>query len=105
MNKFLEKLLAQLESYRKNSGLTYFDRYSLETTVGKRYIKVCRVEIGAKGERSGNHLICFVENTTGDIFKPASWAAPAKIARGNVNSPENGMEAITPDGFVRYLRG
>jgi len=29
---------------------------------------------------------CFVEIATGNIFKPASWTAPAKGIRGNINN-------------------
>ena len=45
----------------------------------------------------------FVEVSTGDIFKPASWKAPAKHARGNIYK-DRGNEALTDNGSVRYLR-
>jgi hypothetical protein len=44
----------------------------------------------------------FVERTTGDIFKPASFNAPAKYARGNIFSDTNGLEALSPTVSIRY---
>lgn len=45
----------------------------------------------------------FVDLKTGDVLKAASWRAPAKHARGNVFSDNNGMEAIDRNCFVKYL--
>jgi hypothetical protein len=46
---------------------------------------------------------CFVDKATGDVLKSASWAAPAKHARGNIYDEHNGLSRITPYG-VEYLR-
>jgi len=55
--------------------------------------------------REENHAHSFVDMETGDIFKPATYRAPAKHARGNILSPYWGMEALNPnDYYVRYLR-
>lgn len=48
-----------------------------ETTAGARFIKVIRVD-------SQRSVFCFIERNTGDIYKPATWAAPAKDPRGNI---------------------
>jgi len=49
---------------------------------GTKYTKIMMTrEIGGKGT-SG---YAFIDNVTGDLFKSASWAAPAKHARGNIN--------------------
>lgn len=45
----------------------------------------------------------FVEVETGLIFKPASWKAPAKHARGDIRV-NNGRDALTPHGSVHYLK-
>ena len=57
--------------------------YTMETTAGRKYHKVIMVTCG--GQRS---VWCFVDKTTGDIFKPATWKAPAKHSRGNITKPE-----------------
>ena len=46
--------------------------------VGRKYIKICM-----RGP-SQNSVHAFVERTTGNVFKPASWAQPAKGARYNL---------------------
>lgn len=68
--------------------------YELGNPSAKRYIRVIL-------DRA---VHSFVSIETGDVFKPASWKAPAKHARGNIYSDQNGMEAIQPGRTcVRYL--
>ena len=66
--------------------------------VGKKYLKVV----------SDGSVRFFVDATNGNIYKPASYAAPAKGVRGNVLSEKNGKEAFHYGGcgltFVNYLR-
>ena len=102
---FASKLVERLTENKVRNGYNYFDHYEIDLVKGRKYTKLVRVEVSEKsGERSGNCVVCFVDNQTGDVFKPASWSAPAKHARGNVNSPTNGMEAIDAEGFVYYLK-
>jgi hypothetical protein len=70
-----------------------------EVKPGGKFYKIIRVQGSSRSSWA------FVDKKNGDIFKPASWAAPAKHARGNVLSDKNGMEALTPDGqFIQYLK-
>ena len=48
---------------------------SLDYTIGKKYIKVIQ-------EDSSVHA--FIDRKTGDVYKPASWKAPAKHVRFNL---------------------
>jgi hypothetical protein len=64
---------------------------------GRRYKKV----VTDNGTQRMVHS--FVEVKTGLIFKPASWKAPAKHARGSIYK-NNGRDALTPYGSVRYLK-
>jgi hypothetical protein len=54
------------------------DREEIEALEGGRYIRIIK---NRGGYRSA---YCFVDKTNGDILKAASWAAPAKHARGNI---------------------
>ena len=100
---FTEKLTERLTERKKQMGLTYFDSYKIFITEGKKYFKVFKSEV--KGENISNgSIVAFIDKTTGDIFKPATYNTPAKHARGCVLSAQDGMEAFTPDGFVRYLK-
>lgn len=56
------------------------DKFGIEFDVGSKYVKI--VAISAGGSRS---VHSFVEKSTGDIWKAASWKAPARnFTRGNV---------------------
>lgn len=67
--------------------------------VGKRYVKV----IATRGEGNGRRVHTFVDTTNGDVLMAAGWKAPAKHARGNIYSEQNGMEGVNEYGG-RYLR-
>ena len=58
----------------------YEDKFGVEFAEGSKYVKI--VAISAGGSRS---VHSFVEKSTGNILKAASWAAPARnFTRGNV---------------------
>jgi len=102
---FINALTDRLNEYKTRNGFTYFETFRVEATEGKKYFKIFRREILNNGHPfSGHSIVAFVDKTTGDIFKPASFNTPAKHARGNVNSENSGMEAITDSGSVIYLK-
>ena len=58
----------------------YKDKFAIEFAEGSKYVKI--VSISAGGSRS---VHSFVEKSNGNIWKAASWAAPARnFTRGNV---------------------
>ena len=70
--------------------------------VGRRYIKVInetwhQSEDGIR-TKTNSSVWAFIDRTTGDVLKPASWNAPAKHARGNVFNDDNGSANLTPYG-------
>ena len=56
--------------------------FPVEVDAGSKYLKVVtqRNKHGFGGSCWG-----FIDRKTGDIYKAASWRAPAKHARGNLN--------------------
>lgn len=52
--------------------------HGLDVETGRKYYKLASVRGGSRS------VWCFVDKTTGDIYKPASWKIPAKHARGNI---------------------
>ncbi len=62
--------------------------------MGTRYIRIWR----------GNSAHAFIDRTTGDVLKPATWKAPAKHARGNIFDNQNGMGSMGPYGPA-YIKG
>ena len=56
---------------------------TLSVKEGRKYTKLFVENIHGGEQKS---IYAFIENETGNILKPASVNAPAKGARGNVNS-------------------
>ena len=71
----------------------------LKAIQGSRYIKIVRQEI----DSTGRSAWAFIDRTNGDVLKPASWATPAKHARGCIFDQWGGMKSIGPYGPA-YLR-
>jgi hypothetical protein len=67
-------------------------------TVGKSFYKVCRSRDGVKP----NSSYAFIDKANGDIYRSASWSAPANYVRGNINDP-SGLDACDEYG-VKYLK-
>ena len=65
--------------------------YKFDYKVGKKYIKVFNLQYQESndyynrkaGYRQGS-VTAFVDKNTGEVYKPASWKAPAKIVRYNL---------------------
>jgi len=109
LDEALEDFRATAEGIKRDhfarSGYTFAVPTVEITKGGKRYIKLVTGENDpTTGERRpGGSVHSFVEVATGDIFKAASYKAPAKHARGNIYRG-NGAEALTDVGGVRYLK-
>jgi len=69
---------------------------------GRKYAKLIKESsTGALG-RTQKSVYGFVDAHTGDIYKAASWRAPAKHVRGSIFDPDGGIHATTPYG-IKYL--
>ena len=66
-------LRADYASKSNSGGVLYFD-----VTVGKKYYKIVQITDSQK------FVHCFVDRTTGDVYKAASYAQPAKGVRYNI---------------------
>ena len=67
---------------------------------GRKYAKLIKKGPTAKGGQQS--VYGFVDAHTGDIYKAATWAAPAKHIRGSIFDGDGGMSSCTPYGIV-YL--
>ena len=92
--------VAGLQSINDDAGS---DRvYSV--TEGPRYLKVvASVRSLLAAGLKGGYAYCFIDRATGDLLKAASWATPAKGARGNLFKPDR-FATATPYGFGSYRR-
>ena len=79
--KYYQEQLAEIEDGTANL-------YKFRFTIGKRFIKVYNLQYEAPCEyynRKGGYrqgsVTAFVDKETGQVYKPASWRAPAKHVR------------------------
>ena len=96
IDEFVKRWQEKQDAYMQERGYNWTETYSV--MYGKKY---ARIVLDNGGQRSA---AAFVDLSNGDVLKTASWASPAKKARGNVSSPDYGMEAIDNQCFVKYLR-
>ena len=82
---------------------------------GKRYYKIVQQEFetwqGSKnyGKYADGAVHCFVDKETGDVYKPASWSAPAKHIRFTFQNVDHLKFLLNPDnvdwaGGYLYIR-
>ena len=82
---------------------------------GKRYYKIVQQEFETweksryYGQYRDSSVHCFVDKETGDVYKPASWSAPAKHIRFSFQNVEDLKFLLNPDnvgwaGGYLYLR-
>ena len=72
-HKLAQKLQSDYDGrYPNISGDTVFD-----IKEGRKYIKISMIN-------NQESVHAFIDAKTGDVFKPASWRGPAKIARYNL---------------------
>ena len=92
------------------ANLMWFKVYS-----GKRYYKIVQQEFETwekskyYGQYRDSSVHSFVDKETGDVYKPASWSAPAKHIRYTFQNVDHLKFLLNPDnvdwaGGYLYLR-
>ena len=82
---------------------------------GKRYYKIVQQEFETweksryYGQYRDSSVHCFVDKETGDVYKPASWSAPAKHIRFSFQNEADLKFLLNPDnvgwaGGYLYIR-
>ena len=72
------------------------------TKEGKRYIKISSGYI-EEGKLVSESVDAFVDKNTGDVYKPASWNAPAKGVRYNLFDDIDYLEKNCGSGHL-YMK-
>ena len=75
----------------------------LEMEIGRKYIKIWTYLIVGSEKRSGRSCWMFVDKNTGEVYKPASYKAPAKGVRYLITQLVNNPETCDPYGSFLYL--
>ena len=89
--------------------------YKFVVKTGKRYYKIVQQEFETweksryYGQYRDGSVHCFVDKETGDVFKAASWSAPAKHIRFTFQNVDHLKFLLNPDnvdwaGDYLYIR-
>jgi len=85
------------------SGTANLDKFRYYE--GKKYIKVVREQYDEREDRWRDTTVhSFVDKITGDVYKPASWKAPAKHVRFNFCNKKD-MVFLTDPRCVGWAGG
>jgi hypothetical protein len=72
----------------------------LETQEGPKYIRVVSKDIWNGQVAPSGSAYCFVEKTTGNVFKAARYKVPAKGVRSNIFAEDFGASGVTGYGAI-----
>ena len=84
------------------SGRTSYSK--LEYSVGKKYIKANQFRVHADGSFSNDGGFMFIDKESGACYKPASFKAPAKGIRFQIEQLVDNPEIVDPYGSFLYVR-
>lgn len=103
---YIARLNAVGVEYAQKHGYAFVDKFTVVRLA--KYIKVVASTLYTEtGQTSNTHVHAFIDPTTGDVFKPAGWKAPAKGARFNLlneASLERLLEVADNNGGYLYKR-
>ena len=85
------------------SGTANLDKFRYYQ--GKKYLKVVREEYDERNDRWRDTTVhAFIDRKTGDVYKPASWKAPAKHVRFDLSNDLDRQKLHDPN-FVGWSGG
>jgi len=104
--QYVEALNHAAVEYANKRGYAFVDKFTIVRLA--KYVKVISSTLYVEtGQLSNTHVHSFVDPTTGGVYKPAGWKAPAKGERYNLSTPE-GLDrliaALDPTGRYLYIR-
>lgn len=94
LKKFVAGVKEIIEAYGKKENFKPLMDIKIKVNEGKTYDKITYSE----SDRFDNKIYCFINRTTGDILKPASYKVPAKGSRGSLFDEHNGLRRMGPYG-------
>ena len=85
------------------SGTAKLDKFRYYQ--GKKYLKVVREEYDERNDRWRDTTVhAFINTETGEVYKPASWKAPAKHVRFDLSNDLDRQKLHDPN-FVGWAGG
>ena len=71
---------ALMADYKRQYPDSSHDK-KFEVKVGRKYHKIIMYDLNCDGKRWSGGVHAFIDRKTGEVYKPASWKAPAKHVR------------------------
>lgn len=102
LSSFCNGVFLKCQQHLEDMKFTHFTYEGVVWEEGSRYFKILVQEKNFNHPIS-NRIHCFVDKHNGGILKAATWKAPAKIYRGNIFNPDNGLNCVNHYG-AKYLR-
>jgi len=100
-----ESLIETLNNREKvdaiESNRTVYTQFEYE--VGRKYIKVWSYLVSDQ-RLNGRSCYMFVDKNTGDVYKPASYKAPAKGIRFQIDQLADNPDICDSFGSFLYIR-
>ena len=101
----VEALIEQINDREKVNALessrsTYTN---FEYEVGRKYIKVWSYLVNSGERLYGRSCFMFVDKNSGEVYKPASYKAPAKGVRYLITQLADNPHICDPYGSFLYL--
>ena len=98
----IEVVINQWKVNAFESGRSLY--HQLEMEVGRKYIKVWEKLVRNGVEDTTRSCWMFVDKNTGEVYKPASYKAPAKGVRYLITQLADNPHVCDPYGSFLYLR-
>ena len=103
--EYLTECLIEVVNNLWKLKITKFGSYSkLEYSVGKKYIKVKNIRMHRHDLTTDNGVFMFIDKETGACYKPASFKAPAKGIRFQIEQLVDNPEIVDNYGSFLYVR-
>ena len=80
------KLAQTLQENYDRNGYSHDTVFDIKE--GRKYIKISQIN-------NQESVHAFIDRKTGDVFKPASWRGPAKIARYNLLDDKSYQQCLS----------
>ena len=108
VEKWTYQLCRSLEANYQQSYPNSSSDKTFKMELGRKYWKVIQTDIDSDGKEWSGGVHAFVDKKTGQVYKPASYKAPAKHVRYDlrvINDRKRCYQNADWAGSYLYLRG
>ena len=104
VEKRIIALCKALEQNYQKRYPNFSKKVTFKMELGRKYWKLNQVDYDANGEEFSGGVHAFVDRNSGDVYKPASWKAPAKHVRYSFSNKQD-MLFLTDPRCVGWAGG